>query len=215
MRTSLPICFAVLTGCPSHTTPTSPSSPPTALPPSPTPPDILATPADFADIGPDATRSAALFREIGKVILHPRCANCHPPDDVPRQGIDQIPHDPPVQRGADDRGLPALRCEGCHGERNLDHARVPGAPGWHLAPRQMAWLGRSLPEICAQLGDPDRNGGRSPTEIAHHLEHDALVAWAWAPGADRRPAPGSASALGALFRAWIDTGAVCPTEEAP
>jgi hypothetical protein len=36
------------------------------------------------------------------------------------------------------------------------------------------------------------------------------VAWGWAPGAGRDPAPGSQGQLGALIRAWIDSGAACP-----
>ena len=31
-------------------------------------------------------RSVALFAELGKVLTHPRCVNCHPAGDRPRQG---------------------------------------------------------------------------------------------------------------------------------
>jgi hypothetical protein len=76
----------------------------------------------------------------------------------------------------------------------------------------MAWVGKSPRQICEQLKDPRRNGNRSLDGIAEHNAHDPLVAWAWAPGADREPAPGTQAELGALFRAWIETGAVCPQE---
>ena len=39
---------------------------------------------------------------------------------------------------------------------------------------------------------------------------DTLVGWAWTPGADREPAPGTQVAFGALIKAWADSGAACP-----
>ena len=41
----------------------------------------------FADIADDTQRARALFAEIGKVIQHPRCVNCHPRTDRPLQGV--------------------------------------------------------------------------------------------------------------------------------
>ncbi|PYM55919.1 MAG: Isoquinoline 1-oxidoreductase subunit, partial [Candidatus Rokuibacteriota bacterium] len=37
-----------------------------------------------------------------------------------------------------------------------------------------------------------------------------LVGWAWNPGADREPAPGTQAMFGALVKAWAASGAVCP-----
>lgn len=185
------------------------SAPPTAAPPA-AEGSRLRAPAAFAGIADPAQRSRAMFGEIGRVLTHARCVNCHPTDDVPRQGDAHAPHDPPVIRGPDDRGVVGMQCQTCHQDRNLEHARVPGAQGWHLAPLAMAWLGKSPGEICAQLKDPARNGGRTLAQIADHLGHDALVAWGWAPGGGRTPAPGSQAELATLFRAWIASGAVCP-----
>src|SRR3954464_13204365 len=47
--------------------------------------DSLAVPESFAGIGDTAARSAAMFTELGKVLTHPRCVNCHPAGDRPRQ----------------------------------------------------------------------------------------------------------------------------------
>jgi hypothetical protein len=174
------------------------------------PSDRLATPESFDAIGDTATRSAALFAEIGKVLTHPRCVNCHPAGDRPRQGENGRLHQPPVERGADGHGLAAMRCSICHQQANFDPGRVPGDPDWHLAPREMAWEGKTLGEICAQIKDPERNGGRSLEELAHHIGTDHLVGWAWAPGFGRRPAPGTQKEAGALIEAWAKTGAVCP-----
>jgi hypothetical protein len=166
--------------------------------------------ASFASIGDRAARSRALFGEVARVLTHPRCVNCHPSDDSPRQRDDHERHDPPVVRGPDNRGVPAMGCTTCHQVANAPLARVPGAPDWHLAPREMAWLDRTPAQICAQLKDPARNGNRTLAQLVEHLGHDRLVGWAWAPGADRAPAPGTQAELAALAQAWVDSGAECP-----
>jgi hypothetical protein len=106
-----------------------------------------------------------------------------------------------------------MRCAGCHQDRAVELARVPGAPDWHLAPRAMAWVGKSAHAICEQLKDPARNGWRTLGQIANHSARDPLVAWGWAPGAGREPAPGTQERLGQLVAAWIDAGAVCPPDD--
>jgi hypothetical protein len=170
----------------------------------------LRPPSAFAGIRDPAARSAALFVEAGKVLQHPRCLNCHPDGDRPSQGSG-YPHQPPVQRGADGHGITAMRCTTCHQVANFDPGRVPGHQNWHLAPLSMAWQGKSLADICAQIKDPSRNGGHTLKEMVEHMAHDSLVGWGWKPGAGREPAPGSQAAFGALVKAWADTGAACPT----
>jgi hypothetical protein len=174
------------------------------------PADTLAAPESFAAISDTAARSAALFAEVGKVLTHPRCVNCHPAGDRPRQADVGRLHQPPVERGPDGFGLAAMRCPICHQQANFDPGRVPGDPIWHLAPREMAWEGKTLGEICAQIKDPARNGGRSLDALVEHIGTDHLVGWAWAPGYGRRPAPGTQKEAGALVEAWVKTGAVCP-----
>jgi hypothetical protein len=117
--------------------------------------------ADFAVFKDQKERSRALFLEASRVLLHPRCANCHPDGDVPAQGMQMISHQPPVTRGPESRGVVGMECAGCHQDHNLALARVPGAPEWHLAPREMAWVGKTPRYICQQMKDPKRNGGRS------------------------------------------------------
>ena len=174
------------------------------------PADSLAAPESFSGIGDTATRSAALFTELGKVLTHPRCVNCHRAGDRPRQGEQSRLHQPPVVRGADGHGIAAMRCSICHQAANFDPGRVPGHPEWHLAPREMAWEGKTLGEICVQIKDRERNGGRSPEDLVDHIGKDTLVGWAWAPGFGRRPAPGTQKQAGALVEAWVKSGAACP-----
>jgi hypothetical protein len=171
----------------------------------------LATPESFDGIGDTAARSAALFTEAAKVLTSPRCMNCHPAGDRPLQGETHRLHQPPVERGPDGFGAVTMRCATCHQSANFDPAGMPGHPHWHLAPREMAWQDKTLGEICAQIKDPARNGGRSLEQILTHMATDTLVGWAWAPGFGRQPAPGTQQELGALIEAWMKTGAACPT----
>jgi hypothetical protein len=185
---------------------------PAAQTDAPQAPRALRTAESFQSVGDARSRSAALFLEASRVFLHPRCVNCHPNGDAPAQGTPDRPHDPPVTRGSDDRGVVGMRCSTCHQDHNLELSRVPGAPEWHLAPRQMAWVGRSPHQICEQMKDPQRNGGRTLAQIVEHNAHDELVAWGWSPGHGREPAPGTQAQLGGLVAAWVASGAECPKE---
>jgi len=154
-----------------------------------------------------------MFIEATRVMLSPRCTNCHPVGDSPAQGdLGQL-HDPPVARGPSDRGVVGLACTSCHQDRNLELARVPGAPEWHLAPKEMAWVGRTPSQLCEQIKDPKRNGNKTLPQIVEHAGHDKLVSWGWEPGHGRVPAPGNQATFGALMEAWVRDGAVCPKAE--
>lgn len=188
-----------------------------AAPPRPSTPAAtqLKAPAAFAAIADREARSAALFAEAGRVIESPRCLNCHPQGRSPTQGDDLHPHVPFIEAGMAGQGRPGLPCASCHQTENVrTHGAtietIPGHPHWSLAPHSMVWQGLSLSEICRQIKDPARNGGRSLAQIHEHLAHDTLVGWAWRPGAGRKPAPGTQEAFGELIAAWIATGAACP-----
>jgi hypothetical protein len=171
----------------------------------------LRSPAAFAKLANPEERSRAMFTEAGKVILNARCVNCHPAGDTPSQGDSGEPHLPAVVRGKDGHGAVGLRCNTCHQAENYEVSRVPGHPAWGVAPIEMAWQGRTLGQICEQIKDPKRNGGRSLTQIHEHMAHDTLVGWAWNPGSTRKPAPGTQAQFGELIAGWIDSGAACPT----
>ena len=177
-----------------------------------TPSNTLASPDSFASISDTGARSAAMFTELGKVLTNPRCVNCHPAGDRPHQTDASRLHQPPVARGPDGHGTETMRCPTCHGNANFDPGRMPGHPEWHLAPREMAWEGKSIAEICAQITDPVRNGGRKVEDLIHHIGEDTLVGWAWHPGFGRSPAPGTQKEAGALVEAWVKTGAACPAK---
>ena len=174
----------------------------------------LKSPQDFASISDPAERSVALFNEMGKVLKHPRCVNCHPRGDSPLQGMAQEIHQPMVVRGAGNIGATGMRCMTCHGPENVAYTTkdgsIPGHPRWHLAPAEQAWEGKSLAEICEQLKDQDRSH-KTLAELQEHNANDSLVGWGWHPGEGRQPVPGTQKIFGELTQAWIDTGAHCPT----
>lgn len=165
--------------------------------------------ADFAAIVDLNARSVALFEEAGRVIQHPRCMNCHPQTDRPTQTDDMRAHVPWVTRDLDGGGASTLRCSTCHQATNFEASGVPGNDKWKLAPIEMAWQGKRLGDICRQLLDPARSH-MTREELLHHMTEDELVGWAWHPGADRTPAPGTQAEFGALIKAWLETGAGCP-----
>jgi hypothetical protein len=168
--------------------------------------------SDFDGTKDKNERAIALFREAGKVIQSPRCMNCHPAGERPTQTDRMRPHQPLVVRGDGGMGAPGgLVCVTCHHGANFDPAGVPGNPKWALAPAEMAWQGKTLEQICVQIKDKDRNGGRDLAALITHMAEDELVGWAWNPGAGRLPAPGTQKQFGELIKAWADAGATCPT----
>lgn len=173
--------------------------------------------ASFDAITDEAARSVALFTEAGKVIEHPRCLNCHPVGNGPTQGMDMHPHQPPVVRGEADMGAAGMMCTTCHGAANVklvaqaeNVLSIPGNPTWMLAPASLAWAGKPLGEICAQIKDPELNSGKTLDEVAEDMATNELVGWAWDPGEGREPVPGTQAEFAALIKAWVESGAQCP-----
>ena len=159
--------------------------------------------------------SAKLFLRMAEVIESPRCLNCHPAGRSPTQGDDMHLHTPPIVSDASGHGIPGLHCSACHSVSNepihMPNIQVvPGNPAWALAPAAFAWQHRSLREICEQIKDPRRNGGRTLEKIHDHVAYDPLVGWAWHPGLGRKPAPMTQATFGRLVQRWIDSGAKCP-----
>jgi hypothetical protein len=163
----------------------------------------------------DDAGSVAAFREMLVVIRNPRCMNCHSTGDFPRQGDDGHPHAMNVRRGPDGKGVTAEKCSTCHQDHNLEGMQLPpGAPNWHLPPRDMPmiWQGLTDRGICEQLKDPARNGHRTMEKIVEHFTTDKLVAWGWNPGPGRAPVPMSKEDFAAKVKEWASKGAACPAE---
>jgi mono/diheme cytochrome c family protein len=162
----------------------------------------------------DEAASRAAFKEAYKVLMHPRCMNCHPVGDVPLQGNDSHLHSPPVARGPEGKGKFAMKCGNCHQDKNLPGENMPpGIPNWHLPPPEMRMVfqGKSPAELAQQLKDPKRNGGKTLAEILKHVSEDQLVVRSgWDPGDGRAKPPLSHAEFVAKFREWIEKGAAIP-----
>ncbi len=156
------------------------------------------------------------FDKMMQVLMHERCVNCHPAGDKPIKGGDShVTRSLGLPRGEDGHGPRGIGCNACHSNENNDFSGVPGAPHWALAPKSMAWEGKTRVEIAQQMMDPKRNGGRSPKEIMEHLTEHELVLWAWDPGVDaegvpREKPPVSKEDYIAAVKEWINNGAIIP-----
>lgn len=149
----------------------------------------------------DREQGLEAWSRIYEVASHPRCANCHVGDDNlpmwsgPSYG-DTRPHGMFIDGGASRIGAEYVLCSTCHvnsaaTERGNEapHEAPRVATIWRLAPVEAEWFGKTSVEVCEQLRDPDRNGGRDYMALARHLDHDVILHWAWSPGGDREPAP--------------------------
>lgn len=165
----------------------------------------------------DSVGSAKAFMSVYKVVMSARCMNCHPSGDVPLQGDDNHLHTMNVKRGADGRGVYAVRCSNCHQAENTAGLHMPpGNPKWGLPPAKMRMVfqGRTPRQLALQLLDPKQNGGRTKQQLIDHMAKDDLVGWAWHPGDGRTLPPMSRAAFVAQVRLWIAKGAYAPSAKA-
>lgn len=162
----------------------------------------------------------AAWGRIYEVASHPRCANCHvgmdgvPMWSGPSYGRTR-PHGMNIRAGESRIGAEFVNCQTCHavrgdGANDLPHMAPQVATIWRLPPAEAEWFGKSSAEVCEQLRDPERNGGRSYLEIASHLDHDVILHWAWSPGGGREPAPYSLQEHVDDVLAWGVAGMPCP-----
>ena len=158
--------------------------------------DIIIEPATAGSISTEEGLEA--WDRAYEVTSHPRCANCHvgpserPMWSGPAYGKTRA-HGMNVMAGESRIGAETIQCSTCHayreGTNDIPHAAPQVAMNWQLAPIEADWFGKSSQEICTQLRDPARNGGRTMIELAEHLNHDLILHWAWNPGGGREPAP--------------------------
>ena len=161
------------------------------------------------------------WSRIYEVTSHPRCSNCHvgesgiPMWSGPSYG-ETRPHGMDIAAGESRIGAEFVTCGACHTRsargNPVPHAAPRVDTDWRLAPAEADWFGRTSQEICNQLRDPERNGGRTVEDIAAHLDHDLILHWAWNPGGGREPAPYSLQEHIADVLAWGMAGTPCPND---
>lgn len=165
----------------------------------------------------DSQSSKEAFDKMMDVLTHQRCMNCHPNDNIPKQGDDRHPHYFGMARGESDHGFRATKCATCHQSENNGYSGVPGAPHWALAPASMAWEGLSRIKIAESMLDIETNGGKNHEELVKHMTEDELVLWAWNPGVNangefREIPPVSEEEFKIAVKQWFAEGAVIPVE---
>lgn len=179
---------------------------------------VIAPPAEGTVSREDAL---AAWDRIYEVASHPRCSNCHvgadnrPMWSGPSYGRTR-PHGMNINAGESRIGAESVTCQTCHAYRetlnDVPHAAPQVAMTWHLPPVEAEWFGKSSVEICNQLRDPDRNGGRDYLDLASHLDHDLILHWAWNPGGGREPAPYSLQEHVNDVLAWGVAGTPCAND---
>jgi hypothetical protein len=160
--------------------------------------------------------SKKAFLQVYKVLMSPRCMNCHPAGDIPLQGDDSHLHLQGVKRGPDGTGLYALKCSNCHQTHNLPGLHMPpGNPKWRLPPAnmKMVFQGRTPHQLALQLLDKKKNGGKSIKALIDHVTKDSLVLGGWTPADGLSKPPLSHKEFVNAFNEWINHGAISPDPE--
>ncbi|HUI39181.1 MAG TPA: hypothetical protein VLY22_01000 [Candidatus Nitrosotalea sp.] len=173
---------------------------------------MRASPAPRSAERDDAGARTA-FAAAAPVFFHPRCMNCHPSGDRPLQGDDSHIHAQNVQRGTLGDGKYGMKCGACHQKANVPGPHMPpGAIIWRLPPPKMPMVfqGRSTRDLCEQLKDPARNGGKTLVQIIEHVSNDPLVGWGWDPGEGRTLPALSRPQFANYIKTWVQKGAACP-----
>lgn len=163
------------------------------------------------------------WSRIHNVVSHPRCANCHT-DEANRpmwsgpEFTKPGPHGMYVNAGVSRIGAETIPCQTCHITSDLPND-TPHAPPhvsveWQLAPVEFVWFGVAEGEICRQIRDPERNGGRDGAGLIEHITHDAelkaFITWAFDPGGGREAAPGTLQEHLDDTATWVAAGMPCP-----
>ena len=164
----------------------------------------------------DSVESVNAFMQVYKVLMSPRCMNCHPSGDIPLQGDDSHIHTMEPKRGTDGKGLYAMKCMNCHQSANVPGAHTPpGNPNWHMPPADMKMIfeGRTPRQLARQLVDPNQNGHKDTKALLEHA-HDGLVLAAWDPGEGRSLPPMSHEDFAKAWNRWINLGAFAPPADA-
>ncbi len=165
-------------------------------------------------INNDSVESVKAFMDVYKVLMSPRCMNCHPSGDVPLQGDDSHLHTMLPQRGKEGKGVYAMKCANCHQPENTPGLHTPpGNPNWHLPPSdmRMVFQGKTAQELAKQLLDPSKNGHKNKQQLIEHAD-DGLVKAGWDPGEGRTLPPMSHEEFKKAWITWINTGAYAPKQ---
>ena len=174
--------------------------------------DFAGNDAKYNGINKDSVESVKAFMQVYKVLMSPRCMNCHPSGDIPLQGDDSHLHTMFPKRGKEGKGVYAMKCSNCHQPTNTAGLNTPpGNPNWHLPPAdmKMVFQGRTAHQLAKQIMDPKQNGHKNKEQLIEHAD-DGLVLAAWNPGEGRTLPPMSHAEFKKAWITWIEKGAYDP-----
>lgn len=162
----------------------------------------------------DSIASVTAFEKVYKVLMSPRCMNCHPAGDIPLQGDDSHLHAMSPVRGHDGKGLYSMKCSNCHQPTNSPGLNTPpGNPKWALPPADMKMVfeGKSARELALQIMDYNKNGHKTRAQLIEHAR-DTLVKAGWNMGEGRKPPPVPYNEFVAAWDEWINKGGIAPAK---
>ncbi|HTE27243.1 hypothetical protein [Flavitalea sp.] len=162
----------------------------------------------------DSLASIEAFGVVYKVLMSPRCMNCHPTGDVPLQGDDSHLHQMSPKRGKDGKGIYAMKCSNCHQPTNTPGLNTPpGNPKWALPPADMKMVfeGKSERQLAIQIMDYKQNGHKDKAKLIEHAR-DTLVKAGWNMGEGRIPPPVSYEDFVTAWDNWLNTGGYAPAK---
>jgi hypothetical protein len=174
--------------------------------------DFTGNDVKYNGINKDSVASVKAFMQVYKVLMSPRCMNCHPSGDIPLQGDDSHLHTMFPKRGKEGKGVYAMKCSNCHQPTNTAGLNTPpGNPNWHLPPAdmKMVFQGRTAHQLAKQIMDPKQNGHKNKEQLIEHAD-DGLVLAAWNPGEGRTLPPMSHAEFKKAWITWIEKGAYAP-----
>jgi hypothetical protein len=163
-------------------------------------------------INKDSIASVEAFDDVYKVLMHPRCMNCHPKGDIPLQGDDSHLHTMAPRRGKDGHGVYAMKCSNCHQPENTAGLHTPpGNPKWALPPAnmRMVFQGKNQRELALQIMDYNKNGHKNKQQLLEHAR-DTLVKAGWNMGEGRVPPPLAYNEFLKAWDTWIEKGGYAP-----
>ncbi|WP_211324734.1 hypothetical protein [Chitinophaga skermanii] len=162
----------------------------------------------------DSIASVVAFDKVYRVLMSPRCVNCHPAGDIPLQGDDSHLHTMSPTRGKDGKGLYAMKCSNCHQDTNLPGLHTPpGNPNWGLPPADMKMVfeGQSARALALKIMNYNTNGHKDKAALLAHAR-DTLVKAGWNMGEGRTPPPIPYDEFVAAWDEWINKGGVAPAK---
>src|SRR5688500_6476980 len=160
----------------------------------------------------DSLASVTAFKDVYRVLMSPRCMNCHPSGDVPLQGDESKIHTMLPRRGKEGKGVYAMKCSNCHQPTSMEgRNKPPGHPDWHLPPANMKMVfeGRTPEQLAKQLVNPKTNGNKTMKQLIAHAD-DGLVLIGWNMGEGRPAPPLSHAEFKKAWITWIENGAYAP-----